>query len=50
MHPPQQRADIFHQTLNRLDQPFTAGGRHRTPIRTGTVISKYGDHTYFPKI
>ena len=39
----------FYQLLNRLDQPFTANGIHKTPIRIGTISSKYGDHTYFPK-
>ena len=36
--------------LNRLAHPFTANGIHKTPIRTGTVINKYGDHTYLPRI
>jgi len=40
---------IFYQTLNRLDQLLTANGRHKTPTKTGTAISKYGDHTYLPK-
>lgn len=33
-----------------LDQLFIANGIHRIPIKTGIVISRYGDQTSFPKI
>ena len=33
-----------------LDQLFIANGIHRIPIKTGIVISRYGDQISFPKI
>ena len=32
-----------------LDQLFIANGIHRIPIKTGIVISRYGDQINFPK-
>ena len=32
-----------------LDQLFIANGIHRIPIKTGIVISRYGDQISFPK-
>ena len=31
-------------------QQLTVNGRQMSPIKTGTVISKYGDQIYAPKI
>ena len=33
-----------------LDQLFIANGIHRIPIKTGIVISRYGDQISFPQI
>lgn len=48
--PSGEESSIHRQALNRLDQPLTASGMHKAPIKTGTVSSKQGDHTYFPRI